>query len=158
MPPALDQRQQLECPTQEAIMNRKPRLFALWLAAAIAVATPALSAAKAYADSGPWNSWQHGSGGRAVHGNVSTSAQVVVHDDNVAPVLAVLVGGLVLASAIRASQQCDQVVVAAPACPPPDYDYRDCNDHDRGWHNGRWNHGRGHGRGRGRGGWDRGDD
>ncbi|MGH7741622.1 MAG: hypothetical protein ACRENS_06315 [Candidatus Eiseniibacteriota bacterium] len=135
-------------------MIRTSKMFALWLA--IAIATPVLTVGKAYADSGAWNSWQHGSGARVIHSSVSTSAQVVVHDDDVAPVLAVLVGGLVLASAIHASQHCDQVVVAAPACPPR---YRSCDDRGRGWTSDHWNRRSGHGHGRGHDrGWERHDD
>lgn len=143
-------------------MIRKSSWFRAGLTAAIVIATPALSAAKVIADTGTWNSYSHG----------STSARVEVHDSNVAPVLAVLVGGLVIASAIHASQHCDQVVIAAPSCPPPCPPvYRDCDDRgrwhrDNGWHGGRgrsWNdggrgrnddrgRGNGNGRGRGRGG------
>jgi hypothetical protein len=120
-------------------MKLYSKVIAIGLVAAIAAATPGISNADVYR-----------------HREVSTSAQVVVHDDNVAPVLAVLVGGLVLASAIHASQQCEPVVVAGPACAPPPVVYEargrgwdDCDERggwhrDRGWHG---KHGRGHERG-----------
>ena len=122
-------------------MNLYSKVIAIGLVAAIAATTPGIGNANPY------------------HREVSTSAQVVVHDDNVAPVLAVLVGGLVLASAIHASQQCEPVVVAAPVYAPS----RDfCGARDRGWDDGDerggWHRDRGwhgkHGRGHGRG-WDR---
>jgi len=119
-------------------MKLYSKVIAIGLVAAIAAATPGISNANGY------------------HREVSTSAQVVVHDDNVAPVLAVLVGGLVLASAIHASRRCEPVVVAAPVCAAPPVVYKargrgwDDRDERGGWHRDRgWHgqHGRGHERG-----------
>jgi hypothetical protein len=109
-------------------MKFNSKVIAIGIAAAIAAsATPGIGSAQGY---------RH---------EVSTSAQVVVHDNDVAPVLAVLVGGLVLASAIHASTHCEQVVVAAPVCPPR-YDAYEVRS--RGWDDDRDSHG--HGRGHGR--------
>ena len=118
-------------------MKFNSKVIAIGIATAIAAsATPGIGNAQGY---------RH---------EVSTSAQVVVHDNDVAPVLAVLVGGLVRASAIHASAHCEPVVVAAPYCPPR---YNDGEDRG-GWHNhhdqGFRDHGRGHGRWHERG-WER---
>lgn len=123
----------------------KSRIFAIGIATAIAIAAPGVGAAKVYADSGSWNSWQHGNT-RVIHSGVSTSAQVVVHDSNAAPVLAAaVIGGILIASAIHSSAHCEQVVVAAPVCPPR---YRDCDDWHDDWRYASHGHGRGHGHGR----------
>jgi hypothetical protein len=122
-------------------MKLNSKVIAMGIAAAFAAsATPAIGNAQEY---------RH---------NVSTSAQVEVRSNDVAPVLAVLVGGLVLASAIHASSHSEPVYVAAPYCPPR---YSDCDDRggwqdDQGWHGDRGfrDHGRGHGRWHERG-WER---
>lgn len=124
-------------------MKLYSKVIAIGITAAIAAAMPGISSANEYYRGG------------------SVSTQVVVRDNDVAPVLAVLVGGLVIASAIHASSRCEPVWVAAPVCPPRYDVYEPCgrgwnddrdwnDDCDRDWHR----HGRGHGRWHERG-WER---